>query len=155
MLGWFLAVTRWQQRFVLQKFLSSCNCHWSQKDLAPSRSVCSRIPGLGEIWRIRFGISGKIRYSRVSFLSPTLGRDPQASYCEEFLRQYTCWLLRSHSSQQPAKTLPEKHPQQPRPTNQPSVLSAGSSPVIAAPFHLGMQPCFSCPALWRSGVFIT
>lgn len=40
---------------------------------------------------------------------------PGASYCEEFLRQYTCWLLRSHSSQQPAKTLPEKHPQEPLP----------------------------------------
>lgn len=31
---------------------------------------------------------------------------------DEFLRQYTCWLLRSHSTQQPAKTLPENHSQQ-------------------------------------------
>lgn len=41
--------------------------------------------------------------------APSDGCSPGASYCEEFLRQYTCWLLRSHSSQQPAKTLPEKH----------------------------------------------
>lgn len=35
-----------------------------------------------------------------------------ASQGDEFLRQYTCWLLRSHSTQQPAKTLPKNHSQQ-------------------------------------------
>lgn len=67
--------------------------------------------------------------------------DPRASYCEEFLRQYTCWLLRSHSSQQPAKTLPEKHPQQPRTPIHPSVCPPASS-----------QPDPGCPLMhvWTS-----
>lgn len=64
--------------------------------------------------RIHVCCNADERFSSSSWcFFPCDGSDPGASYCEEFLRQYTCWLLRSHSSQQPAKTLPEKHPQQP------------------------------------------
>lgn len=84
---------------------------------------------------------------------------PRASYCEEFLRQYTCWLLRSHSSQQPAKTLPEKHPQEPRPLVHPSTWSPPPTPPSRIPTgswlwpfrlwgsHSGRWHC-SCPVLW-------
>ena len=88
--------------------------------------------------------------------SPGHGCGPRASYCEAFLRQYTCWLLRSHSSQQPAKTLPEKHPQHPRPSRSvpppaslPLSLSLFSSPCTST-CESGTvdDPRFSCPALW-------
>lgn len=90
---------------------------------------------------------------------------PGASYCEEFLRQYTCWLLRSHSSQQPAKTLPEKHPQEPLPVvcrcsfhqQRPNCwwLVASSASVDAAASHVWLcggaaskASCLKLPLRW-------
>lgn len=77
----------------------------------------------------------------------------RAFYCEEFLRQYTCWLLRSHSSQQPAKTLPEKHPQEPHPTRPPpfstSFSAVGRRPVLASHSCLWVRRShFSQLVLW-------
>lgn len=79
------------------------------------------------------------------------GTLPRASYCEEFLRQYTCWLLRSHSSQQPAKTLPEKHPQEPLPVVCRCSLSSSSSSSVPTVSRSWRVPPRWPPPLLTSG----